>query len=106
MNKFTKDGRKQAEISMNRVRGRLLIFIVAYNAENTIENVLERIPTQLLDVYEIEILIIDDSSQDKTFNRSELFRRAGLFPFNLKILFNPVNQGVWRESENRLSLCH
>ncbi|MCP3888423.1 MAG: glycosyltransferase family 2 protein [Desulfobulbaceae bacterium] len=78
---------------MNRVRDRLLIFIVAYNAENTIENVLERIPTQLLDVYEIEILIIDDSSQDKTFNRSELFRRAGLFPFNLKILFNPVNQG-------------
>ncbi|MGW8194978.1 MAG: glycosyltransferase family 2 protein [Desulforhopalus sp.] len=74
-------------------RGRLLIFIVAYNAEDTIESVLGRIPATLLELYEIEILIIDDSSQDNTFAKSEMMRRAGVLPFNLHVLYNPVNQG-------------
>jgi glycosyltransferase involved in cell wall biosynthesis len=72
---------------------RLLIFIVAYNAEKTIESVLKRIPSLLLDLYEIEVLIIDDSSQDDTFRKSELIRRARLIPFKLTVLYNPVNQG-------------
>ncbi|MDD3813777.1 MAG: glycosyltransferase [Desulfocapsaceae bacterium] len=72
---------------------RLLIFIVAYNAENTIESVLKRIPSLLLDLYEVEVLIIDDSSQDDTFRKSELVRRAKLIPFKLTVLYNPVNQG-------------
>ncbi|MBU1567581.1 MAG: glycosyltransferase family 2 protein [Proteobacteria bacterium] len=74
-------------------RGRLLIFIVAYNAEKTIESVLKRIPLQLSEVYEVEVLIIDDSSQDDTFVKSELARRAGIVPFSMTVLFNPVNQG-------------
>ena len=45
--------------------GRLLIFIVAYNAERTIESVLKRIPHSLAERYDVEVLIIDDSSQDK-----------------------------------------
>ena len=73
--------------------GRLLIFIVAYNAERTIESVLKRIPINLADYYDVEVLIIDDSSQDATFHRSEAFRRSGQFPFTLTVLFNPVNQG-------------
>jgi glycosyltransferase involved in cell wall biosynthesis len=74
-------------------RGRLLIFIVAYNAEKTIESVLKRIPAELSALYEVEVLIIDDSSQDGTFVRSELTRRAGIVPFSMTVLFNPVNQG-------------
>jgi glycosyltransferase involved in cell wall biosynthesis len=74
-------------------RGRLLIFIVAYNAENTIEGVLKRIPTDLSKSYDVEILIIDDSSQDETFVRSELLKRSGNVPFATTVLFNPVNQG-------------
>ncbi|BCL59531.1 hypothetical protein DGMP_02240 [Desulfomarina profundi] len=74
-------------------KGRLLIFIVAYNAENTIENVLKRIPVSLSDRYDIEVLIIDDSSQDNTFEKSELAKRAGLVPFKLTVLYNPKNQG-------------
>ncbi|MBP7926525.1 MAG: hypothetical protein KAZ13_01510, partial [Desulfobulbus sp.] len=35
-------------------RGRLLIFIVAYNAERTIEDVLRRIPASLAERYEVE----------------------------------------------------
>ncbi|THB78248.1 MAG: glycosyltransferase family 2 protein [Desulfobulbaceae bacterium] len=76
-----------------RKHGRLLIFIVAYNAENTIESVLKRIPIELDDFYDVEILIIDDSSQDQTFARSELTRRSGSIPFKMTVLFNPVNQG-------------
>lgn len=79
--------------SANTLLGRLLIFIVAYNAENTIENVLKRIPPSLSELYEVEILIIDDSSQDSTFERSELARRSGTIPFKMTVLFNPVNQG-------------
>ena len=72
---------------------RLLVFIVAYNAEKTIESVLQRIPDSLGERYHVEILIIDDSSQDQTFERGDAVRRAGSLPFPLHVLFNPVNQG-------------
>ena len=74
-------------------KGRLLVFIVAYNAEQTIENVLKRIPRNLSDEYEVEILIIDDSSRDQTFAKSEIAKRSGTVPFKMTVLFNPVNQG-------------
>ncbi len=72
---------------------RVLIFIVAYNAEKTIESVLDRIPRSLADLYDVEVLVIDDSSQDKTFERGEAARQAKSLPFPLHVLFNPVNQG-------------
>jgi len=75
------------------IRQRLLVFIVAYNAESTIERVLTRIPASLATDFDIEVLVIDDSSQDRTFERGELARRAGALPFALHVLFNPVNQG-------------
>lgn len=81
------------ESNLNHSLKRLLIFIVAYNAESTIESVLKRIPSCLSKLYEVEILIIDDSSKDDTFVRSELIRRAGVIPFKMTVLFNPANQG-------------
>lgn len=75
------------------IKQRLLVFIVAYNAEKTIENVLARIPESLGESYDVEILVIDDSSQDKTFERGEAVRRADTLPFTLHVLFNPKNQG-------------
>lgn len=77
----------------NEPKKRVLIFIVAYNAEKTIESVLARIPHTLSDTYDVEVLIIDDSSGDKTFERGEAVRRSGDIPFKLHVLFNPVNQG-------------
>lgn len=44
---------------------RVLIFIVAYNANKTIRQLLDRIPKDTLDLAE-EILVADDSSQDNT----------------------------------------
>jgi glycosyltransferase involved in cell wall biosynthesis len=72
---------------------RVLVFIVAYNAERTISAVLRRIPASLLDRYDVEVLIIDDASSDSTFERSHEATRSGDLPFPVHILFNPVNQG-------------
>jgi glycosyltransferase involved in cell wall biosynthesis len=71
---------------------RLLVLVVAYNAERTIGAVLTRIPSRLQDEYSIETLVIDDASHDQTFERS-LELRDGTLPFPLHVLFNPVNQG-------------
>jgi glycosyltransferase involved in cell wall biosynthesis len=75
------------------MRQRLLVFIVAYNAEKTIQPTLQRIPARLLIDYDVEVLVIDDSSTDRTFDHGEVLRRAETLPFALTVLFNPVNQG-------------
>lgn len=67
--------------------------MVAYNAEGTIENVLSRIPASLADGYEVEILAIDDSSRDRTFEIGHQIKTSGSVPFPLHVLFNPRNQG-------------
>lgn len=72
---------------------RLLIFVVAYNAETTITSVVRRIPSGLSENYEVEILIIDDASLDATFARSYILSKAADAPFPIHALFNPVNQG-------------
>jgi 2-polyprenyl-3-methyl-5-hydroxy-6-metoxy-1,4-benzoquinol methylase len=74
-------------------KSRLLILIVAYYAEQTITSVLGRIPPSLVDDYEVEVLVIDDSSTDSTFERSVLFRDRDTLCFPIRVLFNPVNQG-------------
>ena len=72
---------------------RVLIFVVAYHAETTIVDVVRRIPVGLLEEYDFELLIIDDSSKDATFERShELSTRTDI-PFDIRVLFNPANQG-------------
>lgn len=72
---------------------RVLVFVVAYNAESTIDQVLTRIPASLAELYDTEILIIDDSSEDHTFERGEEAKRGGDLPFRLTVLVNPENQG-------------
>jgi glycosyltransferase involved in cell wall biosynthesis len=70
---------------------RVLIFIVAYNAEKTIESVLDRIPAELHN-RNVEVLIIDDSSKDRTF-QTGLKRENREGDFRITILRTPVNQG-------------
>jgi glycosyltransferase involved in cell wall biosynthesis len=72
---------------------RVLVFIVAYNAEKTIASVVRRIPADLSAAYEIEVLIIDDASKDATFVAGHNLARAAESPFPVRVLFNPVNQG-------------
>ncbi len=73
-------------------RTRLLIFIVAYNAERHIEKVLTRIPKTTLGKYDYEILIIDDQSKDSTFDRALDYQKAHP-ELNITVLYNPQNQG-------------
>ena len=72
---------------------RVLIFIVAYHAEGTIVDVVRRIPVDLLQDYDFELLIIDDSSKDKTFELSHELSLRDDIPFKINVLFNPLNQG-------------
>jgi glycosyltransferase involved in cell wall biosynthesis len=68
---------------------RLAILVVAYNAESTLRNVLERIPSDILAKVE-EIVVFDDASQDRTVEvgNSLLDQFHGV---KLSIFQNPVN---------------
>lgn len=76
------------------MKARVLIFVVSYNAEAFIQSVLERIPAAVWhnDDYEIEVLIIDDSSSDDTFYRAADYIDANPGQI-VKVLYSPVNQG-------------
>ena len=77
--------------SPNLAQKRVLIFIVAYNAERTIGSVLNRIPPSLRNPG-VEVLIIDDSSRDATF-AAGLQHEDRDGDFRINILRNPENQG-------------
>jgi len=72
---------------------KLLIFIVAYNAEKTIQSVINRIPKKLSLIYDLEVLIIDDCSKDYTFKICKEISKSQKSYFKLNILYNPKNQG-------------
>ena len=65
----TKTNKSRTKKAPRKRKPKLLIFIVAYNAEKTIENVLSRIPQSLNDDYIVEVLIIEDAAQDETVER-------------------------------------
>lgn len=70
---------------------RILIFIVAYNHAKLIESVLSRIPDELI-AHETEILIIDDASQDLTFEAVGTYKKQHKLPYKITMLVNPKNQ--------------
>jgi glycosyltransferase involved in cell wall biosynthesis len=69
---------------------KVLIFVVAYQAESTLASVLARIPTLPPDL-DVEVLVIDDSSSDRTFEVG-LGTRVGSGR-RVTVLYNPTNQG-------------
>src|SRR5438067_9972667 len=70
---------------------RVLIFVVAYNAETTLANVLSRIPASLRSK-SVEVLVIDDFSQDKTFSAGLEYEKKAS-DFHVTMLRTPENQG-------------
>ena len=82
------------ELEQSRVEldgKRLLIFVVAYNAETTIQKVLSRIPAALHSK-DVEVLIIDDSSKDATFAEGLRYQQQQS-AFKITVLRTPENQG-------------
>ncbi len=73
---------------------RVLIFVVSYNAAAFIASVLDRVPETVWDNpdYDLEVLVIDDQSQDQTFERANDYIAAHP-DRQIKILYSPVNQG-------------
>jgi glycosyltransferase involved in cell wall biosynthesis len=70
---------------------RILIFVVAYNAEKTLGGVLARIPKELRGG-NVEVLVIDDSSHDETF-AAGLAHEKMFEGLKMTVLRTPLNQG-------------
>lgn len=75
---------------MSDARLRLLVFVVAYEAEATVASVLERIPA--LPGYDVEVLVVDDASGDGTVDRARGYARAHP-ELRATVLRNARNQG-------------
>jgi Glycosyltransferases involved in cell wall biogenesis len=71
---------------------RILIFVIAYRAEKTLERVLDRIPASLFDSYECEVLVVDDASTDRTFTIGRTWQAAHP-QRTVTVLRNEYNQG-------------
>jgi glycosyltransferase involved in cell wall biosynthesis len=72
---------------------KVLILIVAYNAEKHIASVLNRIPDALWSnpEYQAEVVIIDDCSQDNTSRVAREYLNGSAKP--IRLLRNAINQG-------------
>lgn len=70
---------------------RVGIFIVAYNADKFITQVLDRIPAFLADKVS-EVFIIDDCSKDQTFSVASAAAKAR-GSMNINVYRTPTNQG-------------
>jgi glycosyltransferase involved in cell wall biosynthesis len=73
---------------------RVLVFIVCYNAENFIGDVLRRIPEEVWasPLFHAEVLIIDDQSSDQTFYKAQEYARSHP-ELPITVLYNAKNQG-------------
>ena len=75
-----------------RQQGRVLVFVVAYDAKKHIRAVFDRVPPELFEDPRVHFLCIDDASDDdgpEVLARWVRDRGAG----NVTVLRNPVNQG-------------
>jgi glycosyltransferase involved in cell wall biosynthesis len=68
---------------------RIGILVVAYNAESTLQSVLQRIPPPILHKVE-EIFVFDDASQDRTLQVGQ-HHQATIGPDKLSLYRNPKN---------------
>lgn len=71
---------------------RLLIFVIAYQAESTLRRVLERIPPTVFAEYACEVLVVDDASADRTYEIGHEFRSEHP-EIGMTVLRNAYNQG-------------
>ena len=71
---------------------KLLIYIVAFNHEKFIENVLNRIDKKIFNKFETEILVNDDHSTDNTLKKIKDYKNENE-NYKINILSNPKNLG-------------
>lgn len=78
--------------SVPGARPKLLVFVIAYFAESTLKQVLERIPEQVFRDYDCEILVVDDASEDRTFAVGREYQSSHP-DIRMTVLRNEYNQG-------------
>jgi glycosyltransferase involved in cell wall biosynthesis len=71
---------------------RLLIFVIAYQAEATLSAVLDRIPAVVFEGWDVEILVVDDGSADRTYEIGRTYQQTHP-DLPLRVLRNAYNQG-------------
>jgi glycosyltransferase involved in cell wall biosynthesis len=71
---------------------RLLIVVIAYHAESTLRSVLERIPASIFAEYDCEVLVVDDASEDRTFQIGREYQDEHP-EIPMTVLRNVYNQG-------------
>jgi glycosyltransferase involved in cell wall biosynthesis len=71
---------------------RLMVFVIAYYAEETLRLVLERIPRSIFSDYDCEVLVVDDASGDRTAEIGLAYRTAHP-EIAMTVLRNQYNQG-------------
>ena len=79
-------------MSESSARRRLLVFVIAYYAEHTLRGVLERIPSSVFEDCDCEILVVDDGSEDRTFEIGREYQAAHA-EIPMTVLRNWFNQG-------------
>ncbi len=70
----------------------LLLVVVAYQAEKTLDHVLARVPRAVFESYDCEVLVVDDASYDQTFERGQEYELAHP-EIRMRVLRNEFNQG-------------
>jgi glycosyltransferase involved in cell wall biosynthesis len=73
-------------------RRRLLIFVIAYYAEESLGKVLDRIPREIFSEYDCEILVVDDASEDRTFAIGRHYKNVHP-EIRMTVLRNEYNRG-------------
>ena len=73
-------------------RARLCVFVIAYQAEAKLASVLSRIPQEIFRDFDCEILIVDDASDDRTFEVGHAYREQHP-SVTITVLRNTLNQG-------------
>ena len=68
------------------------MFVIAYHAEATLAQVLNRIPRCIFEDFECEVLIVDDASTDRTFEIGHTYREQNP-SLPIVVLRNTLNQG-------------
>ncbi len=79
-------------MATRRERQRLLIFVIAYYADSTLRWVLERIPREVFDDFDCELLVVDDASEDRTFEIGREYQESHP-EIRMTVLRNEYNQG-------------
>ena len=70
---------------------KIMVLVVAYNAEKTISHLLDRIPKEIWDKSK-EIVVADDCSKDKTSKVAEEYRKRNN-KRNLTVIHHKINKG-------------